>query len=203
MMKRGLWALGLWAALGGFFGGLGEAAAQEPPGLEDLGPPEDPKLEEAEARKLLERLQVMRAWKLSEVLSLDEATGQKLFKALGEHDARIFDTQRKLRGAERGLVGALKADAPEAKVKALMDEVITHKKELDRLKVEQFEKAGALLPVKQRAKLLLFLPRFEKEVRRYLRDLKREEGDEGPKEERRERREEREERGGGRRGGGR
>ena len=64
---------------------------------------------EEEARKLLERLQVMRAWKLSEVLSLDEATGQKLFKALGEHDARIFDAQRKLRGAERGLVEALKA----------------------------------------------------------------------------------------------
>lgn len=143
------------------------ALAQEPPELdEEAEEPEPPA--PAQRARMLERMRLTRAWKLNEVLELDEATGQRLFKALERFDEPLLEAHHALRKAERDLRRGLRGDATEAQLTAMTDQVLARKRALDELRLKQFEEAGATLDARRRAKLLLFIPRFEQELRRKL-----------------------------------
>jgi hypothetical protein len=123
---------------------------------------------QAQRQKRLERMRLMRSWKLTEVLELDEATGKRLFAVLDGFDERLMQAHQALRQSERALRQGLRRDASEAELEAMTDQVLARKRALDELRIKQFEEAGATLDARRRAKLLLFIPRFEKELRRKL-----------------------------------
>jgi hypothetical protein len=151
-----------------WLGAAAQAQAQAPTAVEEEE--EEAPAPSAEQRKrFLERLRVMRAWKLTEVLKLEEAAGAKLFAALSRYDDRILEAEVSLREAERALRQGLRRGAGEGELRAMTDEVVKQKRAVDALRLEQFEQAGASLDARRRAELLLFLPRFDKEVRRALR----------------------------------
>jgi hypothetical protein len=134
-------------------------------------PPREPPLEEIEKRrdKVLEKMQAVRAWKLAEVLELNEKNGPKLLSTLSDYDEKIFNAHMELRKSERSLKRAFRKQAPDAELAAGLDRVLAARKKVDALRYEQLEKAGATLDVRRRVKLYHFLPRFEKEMRRRLR----------------------------------
>lgn len=145
-----------------------EAKAQEP------APEELAKRQ----RKLLEKMQVVRAWKLTEVLELDEKNGPKLLSTLAEYDKQIFAAHMELRKSERSLRRAFDKGASEAELEQGLERVIAARKRVDALRYEQLEKAGATLDARRRVKLYHFLPQFEKEMRHRLREGRR--GRRGP-----------------------
>lgn len=124
--------------------------------------------------KAIERMQVVRAWKLAEFLELDESSGSRLFKILAKYDQRIVEEHQKLSRKERQIRRAVKRGKSDGEINALVDEVLSLQSSLGALKKERFLKAGATLDATRRAKLLLFLPRFEREVRKFVREQRQE-----------------------------
>lgn len=143
------------------------AAAQEPDDAEE-------ELDDIDARrdKILEKMQAVRAWKLAEVLELNDKNGPKLLASLASYDERIFAAHIELRKAERRLKKAFHAGAPDKELEAGLARAIAARKKADALRYEQLEKAGATLDVRRRVKLYHFLPQFEKEMRRRLREAR-------------------------------
>ena len=129
--------------------------------------------------RVLEKIQVVRAWKLTEVLELDESNGPALMQTLAKYDQQLFAAQRSLRKTERSLRKAMRANASEQELERLLDEAIRKRKEVDRLRFEQLEEAGKTLDVRRRVKLYQFMPKFERQIRKRLRHDKRGPGGHG------------------------
>ncbi len=134
--------------------------------------PERKELEQQQ-RKIIDRIRVMRALKLTEVLELDEATGAKLFKVLADHDEKVFAHQRTLKRSERTLKRALRNDENNKVLEGYIEAVIKNKRALDDVRVDQIEAASKVLPPKKRARFLFFMPKFEREVRKVLKDFRK------------------------------
>ena len=109
-------------------------------GAQAQGPPDNnPADEELDERrdKLLEKMQAVRAWKLAEVLELNEKNGPKLLSTLSAYDEKIFTAHRELRKAERELKRAFHQEAPDAELSAGLDRVLAARKKVDALRYEQ------------------------------------------------------------------
>ena len=136
------------------------AAAQEPPAESDLA---------GKQLRVLEKIQVVRAWKLTEVLELDESNGPALMQTLAKYDQQLFTAQRSLRKTERSLRKAIRGNASDQELERLLNEAIRKRKEVDKLRFEQLEEAGKTLDIRRRVKLYHFMPKFERQIRKRLR----------------------------------
>lgn len=148
-----------------------------PPGPEedwDDDDDEPPAPDEARRKEIMERIRVVRALKLKEALELDEPTARKLFEILDRYDQRFMEARHNQRQAQRALRRAMKGDATDAQIEALLQKVLDGHKALDALRYEQFEAASAVLNPRQRVRLLVALPRLEREIRKMIHEVRRE-----------------------------
>ena len=141
----------------------------------------------------------MRAWRLTEHLELDEATAVSLFARLDAHDEQVIPVRQALEQAARELRRMLRDDSgTDAEVDTLMNQIMDAHVEIERSRVELVRGTGDILTARQQASLMLFLPEFDREVRRMIHDFRSErrrgEGRPGEFRERRERRKRRERR---------
>ncbi len=121
-------------------------------------------------RQVMERIRVLRAIKLTEALELDDETGKKLFAILDKYDEKILGTHQEMRKAQKRLKKAMRSDATDDEINRRLDEVIKLRKRIDALRYERFEKASAVLDARRRVRLMRVLPRFEREVRKTIRE---------------------------------
>jgi hypothetical protein len=135
--------------------------------------PKDGANQKERRAKVQKRVQEVRAIKLAETLELDEATQKKLDDALEQYDVKIFDEQfkltRKMRRMRRGLK---RGEGTDKEVDKLISEIIGHRRQLDALRIKQFEAGAKHLKPRERAQLLLFLPQFEKQVKKAIRNAR-------------------------------
>ena len=113
----------------------------------------------------------MRAWLLVDALKLDGATSGRVFAILARYDARAVA----LAAERRAIVDSLRAelDAPhpdQAHIARTIDELIANRSRRYALRDERIKELRKRLSPIQQAKLLLLLPRFERELARSIRD---------------------------------
>lgn len=147
----------------------------EPPDLSAVaqGPLKDPKA----FREHLEKLQVLRSWKMAEFVELEGAELERVDNALKKTDTKIFETHTALRKDTRALRRALKKGAPQATIDELTENIVSNRRALHELKFQQFDAASQELSSEKKAKLLIFLPEFERKVRRALKKEARKDRD--------------------------
>lgn len=162
-----------------------DVARAQAPAEVDEGDDDAPLDDEALRRKIMERIRVVRAIKLTETLDLDDATGKKLFAILDSYDERLVEGHKTVRQAQRKLRRGMRSGASDAQIEAGLDAVIDARKRLDALRYERFDAASAVLSPRQRVKLMKALPKLEREIRRRVRDAQR--GERGGRERRRQR----------------
>ena len=123
--------------------------------------------------KVLEKLHVVRSIKLAEALELDEETQRTLEDHLKSYDKKMFEAEQAFRGSMRRLRKALRKGGSDDALNALSDEVLERRRVLNNLRIERMTAAGKNLTGQQRARLLIFMPNFEKRVRKSLRKMTR------------------------------
>ena len=143
------------------------AAYGDPPG-------EPPKERRAE---MMERMRTMRAVALANRLDLDEATALRLNGIMKRYDEAREALHRRIRAQMKILREASKSPNPDEKtVDAAIEAVLGAMKELDALRLAEARELVAGLDPARRARLLLFLHEFPKEVRRQMRRHRRQHG---------------------------
>lgn len=126
-----------------------------------------------EVKRVHDRLRLMRMWKLTEYLNLDEETGAKLFPILNRYDDQRLALNEERVGLLKDIKTELDKETPDEKK---LGQLLTKAEEL-RLKMEKINQderneLKKVLSVKQQAKLLLFYRNFDRELYRIMRERK-------------------------------
>jgi hypothetical protein len=123
--------------------------------------------------RLRERIEMVKMWKLTQALDLDEATAEKLFPLLNQYE----DQQRQLRVKRAELLKQLndelkKDSADPAILRKTVDEYKKNDAELVQTRNQRMDDLSKILSEKQMAQLIVFVPRFEREVKNLMNDVR-------------------------------
>jgi Spy/CpxP family protein refolding chaperone len=130
--------------------------------------------------RVREQWRMMRMWKLTEALSLDEATGSKLFPLLNKYDDQEDAVHRDMRDADQALRAALNSGKDTRKLTELVDRMIKNQDRIGQIRMERIREARKLLSPVQQAKLALLMPRIERHFQRMIEKVMRGRGPGGP-----------------------
>lgn len=133
----------------------------------------EPQPEPSLTEQLQERIRIMRAWRLTEVLDLDEVTAVQLFEHLDHYDTLIQPEQVRLNELGQRLRVLLEeGTGTDAEVAELVTQITETYLRIEQLNVERVREAGAFLDPRQQAALMLFLPEFDREIRQMVRQVR-------------------------------
>lgn len=182
-MKKSLLMMIAVATAGLLFGLVSILSAQQPD-QPPAGPPGlNPQLEGDSAReRVAERIRIMRAWRLTEVLELDQDTALELFALLDTHDALIRPEEAQLEQNARNLRQLLSAgDGDDEELSELTRAITQGHLRIEQLRVELINDSAGFLDPRQQAALMLFIPDFDREVRSMIRETRRQRRGQGPR----------------------
>jgi Spy/CpxP family protein refolding chaperone len=151
-----------------------EAAAQSPRHAPPATPPGTPdrRTPDQLRKEVLERMRALRAWRIVEELKLDESTSARLFPILAKYDEQelaLADERRDIAHEIRTLLSAPRPD--DVKLNAAIDRMLANRRKRIASKDERIKEVRKVLTAVQQAKLILLLPRLEREFARAIQDV--------------------------------
>jgi Spy/CpxP family protein refolding chaperone len=123
-------------------------------------------------KEVLERMRALRAWRIVEGLKLDEAASGRLFPILSRYDEREMAIATERRDLMHEL-GAL-ADAPhpdDARITAAINRLLAMRAKQRALEDDRIKDLRKVLTPAQQAKLVMLLPRLEREFARWVHEV--------------------------------
>ena len=123
-------------------------------------------------KEVLERMRALRAWRIVDELKLDESASARLFPILAKYDEqelKLSDERRDIAREIKTLLAAPKPD--DAKLNAALDRMLANRKKRIASKDERIKEMRKVLTPVQQAKLVLLLPRLEREFARSIQDV--------------------------------
>ncbi len=146
--------------------------AQQP--VEPPTPPASDEAAQTARERVEERVRIMRAWRLTEVLSLDQDTAVELFELLDTYDQEVLPTQALLGLNARQLRQMLSdGSGSDEEITELTNTIMQSHLRMEQAKIDLIESSSSVLDPRQQAILMLFLPEFDREVRQAARELRR------------------------------
>ena len=129
--------------------------------------------DKGDKQKMKERIELIKMWKLTEALDLDQETAAKLFPLMHEFDVK----QRQLhmnRGETIKLMREeLKGETADSMaLRALIKEFKKNEREMVDLRIERLDSMSEHLSDEQIAKMISLVPKFERGVRELLGDAR-------------------------------
>lgn len=129
--------------------------------------------DEGRRARLIERIETVRIARMTEALSLDPATAEKLFPAIRPFSERRAEIGRERWTALRGLKKELEGETPDAKrVSALLDQAMEARRALHALEEEEYEVLRKILEPVMLARYYAFHREFERDVQGIVREIK-------------------------------
>lgn len=122
-------------------------------------------------QQVIDQMQTMRMWKITEELKLNEATAAQVFPLL----ARLDEQEREI-ARERGeifhqLRNEVQAPAPDsARIGSLIDRFVANRARKVALEQEKLAALRRILTPVQLAKILMLLPRIDEGFRHHIRE---------------------------------
>jgi Spy/CpxP family protein refolding chaperone len=168
----GLLAAGLAAVVGSGAASAEAPRRAPPPSAPAPAAAADKRSPDQLRKEVVERMRALRAWRIVEELKLDETTSAKLFPVLAKYDEQelAFAAERRQIAEEiRGLLAAPKPD--DAKLTAAINRMIANRAKRQASRDERIRDVRKVLTPVQQAKLVLLLPRIERDFARYIRDI--------------------------------
>lgn len=162
-MKR-KWSVILILAVAVVLGSLTVAHAK----MGEGGRSDRPHHKQDEAR-MRERIELIKMWKLTEVLDLDQETASKLFPLMHEFDVKQQELREKRGETFRQMREELEKDAPDTSaLRPLIDDFTKNERKMVELRIEQLDKLSKVLSDDQIAKMIVLIPKFERNVRELM-----------------------------------
>jgi len=123
--------------------------------------------------RLRERIDCMKMCRITEVLNLDEETSQKLFPLMNKFQEQRHQLRRQRADLMKQLRNELaKQPADAAALKGTMDAFKRNQIEMAETRNKQLDELGTVLTQEQVAKLVLFMPRFERNMKDLMHDVR-------------------------------
>ena len=123
-------------------------------------------------KEVLERMRAQRAWRIVEELKLDETASARLFPILAKYDEQELALAAERRDIAQELRGLLAAPRPDdAKLTAAIERMLANRVKRHALKDERIKELRKVLTPVQQAKLVLLLPRLEREFAQFIREV--------------------------------
>jgi Spy/CpxP family protein refolding chaperone len=120
-------------------------------------------------KMMRERVELVKMWKLTEVLDLDQESAAKLFPIIHEFDVRQRELKKQRGETIKQMKEALKADAPDAAaISSLLAEFKGNERAMVDLRIERLDAYSKIVGDERVAKLVTVLPGFEKKMRGML-----------------------------------
>ena len=121
-----------------------------------------------------ERIDLLRLWRLVDVLQVDEAQAAKLFPLWSRHDRHKRGLHQKRKEVEATLKELLGEEAAsDESLRRKMDELQAIGVEMSEMKQGFQDELAVLLSLRQRAQLMLFEGRFRRDLRDIVKDFRR------------------------------
>ncbi len=121
---------------------------------------------EDEIGRVRKKVEVMRAWRLTEELDLDEETTSRLFPAMRRSDRQRQEVEADNRRIIRLVSAELGKPEPDPEViDGALDELVKNRLRTFRNEEEHLQEVRRILSAEDTARYLLFQVRFQKEIR--------------------------------------
>ena len=135
--------------------------------LAQEGPPPD-------RDEFAKRIELVRMWKLTEALDLDEETASRFFPILNKYESKMKQHYKKKREAEHRISEAVRERTfPEKKeILALINQIFDQDREINELRRKEVEEISHVLTNEQLVKFIHFHSEFKKRIRKMIRDIK-------------------------------
>jgi len=122
----------------------------------------------------LRRIEMLRLFRLTEVLELNEDDAARIFPVIQRYDREYRDIMEKREQLMRELQLQINSGAADpAALGRLVDEILNQEREAMRVRTEQFKELKRILTPEQYAKYLIFDARFREDLSRMLDDIRR------------------------------
>jgi Spy/CpxP family protein refolding chaperone len=132
-------------------------------------------------KEVLERMRALRAWKIVDELKLDENASAHLFPILARYDDQELALAAERRDIAQDIRTLLAAPQPDdAKLTAAINRMLANRVKRHAMKDERLKELRKVLTTVQQAKLVLLLPRLEREFAQFIRDVAGGKGEDGP-----------------------
>ena len=152
----------------------GPAPAAAPAGAEKRAP-------DQLRKEVLERMRALRAWRIVEELKLDESASARLFPILARYDEQELALAAERRDIAQEIRTLLAAPQPDdTKLTAAINRMLANRVKRHASKDERIKELRKVLTPVQQAKLVLLLPRLEREFAQFIREVAGGKGDDGP-----------------------
>jgi len=123
-------------------------------------------------KEVLERMRALRAWRIVDELKLDETTSARLFPILAKYDDQELTLADERRDIAQEIRTQLAAPHPDdAKLTATINRMLANRTKKHALRDERFKELRKVLTPVQQAKLVLLLPRLEREFAQSIREV--------------------------------
>jgi Spy/CpxP family protein refolding chaperone len=139
------------------------------------GPPSsaspDPRSPEQLRKEVYERMRALRAFKIVEELKLDENASARLFPVLAKFDDREMALAAERREIIRDLRLQVESSHPDdARIGKTIERLLANRARRHELHDEQIKELRRVLTPVQQAKLVLLLPRLERDFAQWVHD---------------------------------
>jgi Spy/CpxP family protein refolding chaperone len=122
-------------------------------------------------QQVIDRMQTMRMWKITEELKLTEAMAAQVFPLLARMDAQERDIARERGEIFRGLREEVDAPSPNSgRINAFIERFVANRARRVALENEKVTGLRKVLSPVQQAKLVLLLPRLDEAFRHHIRE---------------------------------
>ncbi len=116
--------------------------------------------------RMRERIELMKMWKLTEALDLDEETAAKLFPLLREQEEKARELREKRHELFRQMNDEVAKDNPDSKaLRQMIEKFKQNERDAVEMRNKRLDELSKLLDDTQMAKLILFVPKFKRHVR--------------------------------------
>ena len=123
-------------------------------------------------KEVVERMRALRAWKIVEELKLDESTSAKLFPILAKYDEQELALAAERRDITAEIKTLLAAPRPDdARLNAAINRMLANRTKRIASRDERIKEVRKVLTPVQQAKLVLLLPRLERDFARFIREV--------------------------------
>jgi len=117
-------------------------------------------------REMKERIHLIKMWKLTEVLDLDQVTAAKLFPIMNDFDVKRDALREKRGDTMKAIRDELDKDAPDATtLGSLIDRFKKDERAMVELRIERLDALSEVLTDEQIAELIALVPKFERGMR--------------------------------------
>jgi Spy/CpxP family protein refolding chaperone len=123
-------------------------------------------------KEVLERMRALRAWRIVEELKLDESASARLFPVLARYDEQELALAAERKDIASEIQALLAAPQPDdAKLTAAINRMLANRAKRRAFKDERINELRKVLTPVQQAKLVLLLPRLERDFAQFIREV--------------------------------